>query len=190
LSGNAFEGAPKRYRDPYRDNTHNFREEAKRAWTILRMYEAVLNRDWIAAKSLLTADESYGGVEHWTFGDSPDMYLWDALSRAAHTVGDTVGELCRPALRFAESSRLLEVDPSGVERIWWFDNLLGAAYLQMYWLMTSGGNITRCEYCGQVISLAKPNPDGRKRRRDKRFCDDACRQAHHRSKNRAQNATS
>jgi hypothetical protein len=166
------------------DNLRNFREEASRAWTILKMYEAVLNRDWMAAKPLLIADEAYGGVGNWPFEDSPDTYLLFALRGAAHMVAHTVEELCTPTLRFAESARLPQVHPSGIESAWWFDNLLGAAYLQMYWLMTSGGNITRCETCGQVISLAKPHPDGRKRRRDKRFCDDACRQAHHRSKNR------
>jgi hypothetical protein len=42
--------------------------------------------------------------------------------------------------------------------------------------------VTRCEYCGRIISLALSHPEGRKRRRDKRFCDDACRQANHRAK--------
>jgi adenine-specific DNA-methyltransferase len=49
-------------------------------------------------------------------------------------------------------------------------------------ILTSGGDLVRCEHCRRVISLARPHPQGRKRRRDKRFCDDACRQAHHRSK--------
>jgi hypothetical protein len=59
---------------------------------------------------------------------------------------------------------------------------VGAMYLQMYWLLESGGDVTRCEHCGLTISLSRPQPEGRKRRSDKRFCDDACRQAHHRSK--------
>lgn len=42
-------------------------------------------------------------------------------------------------------------------------------YLQMYWLITSGGDIIRCEYCGGVISLTRPRPEGRKTRRDKKF---------------------
>jgi hypothetical protein len=147
------------------------------------MYEAVLNRNWMAAKSLLIADEFYEAGK-WPFEDSPDKYLEFALRGAATKVAQTVRELCHPTLRFAESSWLPPINPYGIESTWWFDNLLGAAYLQMYWLMTSGGNITRCEYCGQVISLAKPHPEGRKRRSDKRFCNDACRQAHHRSKKR------
>jgi hypothetical protein len=181
LGGTSTKGS---FPKPYRDNLSNFREEASRAWTILKMYEAVLNRDWLAAKSLLIADEAYREAGNWPFEDSPDTYLQFALQGAALMVAKTVGELCRPTLRFAESSWSPQINPYGIESAWWFDNLLGAAYLQMYWLMTSGGNITRCEYCGQVISLAKPHPDGRKRRSDKKFCDDACRQGHHRSKKR------
>jgi hypothetical protein len=68
---------------------------------------------------------------------------------------------------------------------WNFESLLGAMYLQMYWLMASGSEIARCEYCGLLLSLARPNPEGRKRRSDRRFCGDACRQAHHRAKKKS-----
>jgi len=67
--------------------------------------------------------------------------------------------------------------------IWPLDNLLGAMYLRMYWLMTSAEELKRCEHCGLLNPLARPHPEGRKRR-DKKICDDACRQAHHRSKKR------
>lgn len=69
---------------------------------------------------------------------------------------------------------------------WTFDNLLGAMYLQMYWLMASSDSVARCEHCGRIISLSRPHPEGRKRRSDKRFCNDACRQANHRSKKKRQ----
>jgi len=180
LGGTSTKGS---FPKPYRDNLSNFREEASRAWSILKMYEAVLNRNWMAAKSLLIADEFYE-AGNWPFEDSPDKYLEWALRGAAIKVAQTVRELCHPTLLFAESSWLPPINPYGIESTWRFGNLLGAAYLQMYWLMTSGGNITRCESCGQEISLTKPHPEGRKRRSDKRFCDDACRQAHHRSKKR------
>jgi hypothetical protein len=190
LGGSSTMGSsPRRYR-PYRDSIPNFQEEAKRAWTILKMYEAVLARDWMAAKSLLIADEDFGGEEDYPYDDSPETYLFLALHGAALRVGHTVGQLCRPTLRFTESSRLPDVDPASIESAWRFESLLGVAYLQMYWLMTSGGNITRCEYCGQVLSLAKTHPDGRKRRRDRRFCDDACRQGHHRTKKRPADSSS
>ena len=75
-----------------------------------------------------------------------------------------------------------QADPMKLRSIWEFDNLLGAMYLQMYWLMTSAGELKRCEHCGRIVSLSCPHPEGRKRRSDKRFCDDACRLANHRSK--------
>jgi hypothetical protein len=57
--------------------------------------------------------------------------------------------------------------------------LYGAMYMQMYRLIAAGGNVTRCKYCGRIISLASPGPDARKTRQDKKFCDDACRQRRH-----------
>jgi hypothetical protein len=91
--------------------------------------------------------------------------------------------------RYCRQRTMLSMDPDirpsvshEVDVSWTFDNLLGAMHLQMYWLMASGGNVTRCEHCGRIVSLARPHPEGRKRRSDKRFCDDACRQAKHRSK--------
>ncbi len=49
----------------------------------------------------------------------------------------------------------------------------------MYWLMAAGGNATRCEYCGRIISLARPSPEFRKPPQHKRFCDKACRRSYH-----------
>jgi hypothetical protein len=132
----------------------------------------------------LIADEDFGEEDDYPYDASPETYLSLALQEAAVSVGHTVGQLCRPTLRFTGSAQPPDVDPASIESAWRFESLIGVAYLQMYWLMTSGGNITRCEYCGQLLSLAKTQPDGRKRRRDKRFCDDTCRQGHHRSKKR------
>ena len=68
---------------------------------------------------------------------------------------------------------------------WWvYENLLVAMYLQMHWLITSSGELLAacCEYYSHIIALSRPYPEGRKRRRDKRISDDACRQACHRTK--------
>src|SRR5215213_10034326 len=89
--------------------------------------------------------------------------------------------LCRPAMQLERASCL--ADPMRPRMIWPLDNLLGAMYLQMYWLMTSAEELKRCEHCGLLNPLARPHPKGRKRR-DKRICDDACHRAHHRSKKR------
>jgi len=178
---------------PHKVNLPLLREEAKRAWDILKMYEAVLNRDWEAAKlhCFEHLDELLDWLDlEWHLRNrdvsleevGPEIYLEGGLLGAMLMVEDTVGKLCRPGSIFTKRAYFPEVDPAGVKGVWEFKNLLGAAYLQMHWLMTSSGDIARCKWCGLVISLARPHPDGRKRRRDRKFCGEACRQAHHRSK--------
>jgi hypothetical protein len=170
---------------------------------ILAMYEAALNRDEEAAKAAVLEEFIWVDVltpeltklsdqrfaeykaefieERWN-----RSYLEYALDIAMHLVMFAVRDECFPVLRPIERPS----DPSKVSAGWGFKSLRGAMYLQMYWLMAAGGDVTRCEYCSRIISLARPHPEGRKRRRDKRFCDDACRQAHHRSKKRASGARS
>jgi hypothetical protein len=74
--------------------------------------------------------------------------------------------------------------PEALSAAWWPRNLLGAMYLQMYWLMTSFADLSHCRYCGRIISYAPPIPAGenrkvRKPRKDKEFCDSRCRQNYH-----------
>ena len=66
-------------------------------------------------------------------------------------------------------------------RSWGARNLLGAMGLQFYWLITSAGELSRCKYCGRIISYAPPIPGAgeRKPRKDKEFCDSRCRQNYH-----------
>ena len=52
--------------------------------------------------------------------------------------------------------------------------------------MNSSGTVARCEFRGRIMSLSRPNPGRRKLRNDRRFCNDACRQAHHRSRKKHQ----
>jgi hypothetical protein len=61
-------------------------------------------------------------------------------------------------------------------------NLLGEMYLQMYHVMISSGKLSKCKYCGGIISYAPPvpgNATSRKPRKDKEFCDSRCRQNYH-----------
>lgn len=186
--GHSFYGGPE-------ETINNYAGAAYWAAGILAMYEAALNGDQEAAKAALLEEflwvdlvgpefkrlgeqrfDEYKAEfieERWN-GD----YLGYALTAAMDLVVLTVGDECFPVLRPSERVS----DPSKISAGWSFKSLRGAMYLQMYWLMAAGGDVTRCEYCGRIISLARPHPEGRKRRRDKRFCDDACRQAHHRSK--------
>jgi len=177
---------------PERLTLQHYFEESQRAWVVISLYEAVLNRDEDTARSLLT---DYCHVDH-VFQEYFDMLNEDcpedtvpvtalqcALEAAVSTVDPVVRESCEQSI-VVHIDGMAQPDPSAVKLVWYFDDLLGAMYLQMHWLLTSGGDLVRCEHCRRVISLARPHPQGRKRRRDKRFCDDACRQAHHRSKKR------
>jgi hypothetical protein len=84
--------------------------------------------------------------------------------------------------------------PELLTRSWIPSNLLGAMYLQFYWLMTSTKDLSRCKHCNRIISYASAIPgsggrNARKPRKDKKFCSSQCRQNyhyHHRIKPRRQ----
>jgi hypothetical protein len=181
-----FEPAVSPDNNPERITLSAFQEEAFFAWFTLRVYEAALNRDEerlrIAAKGL---EEYFQLKEDGVNGTEVEQHANSALILVAFMVSKVAQKRCHLIPHFTEEIGSLETLTSGIRSSWVFDNLLGAAYLQMWWLMSSGGDVTRCEYCRRIMSLARPHPNGRKRRRDKRFCSDSCRQAHHRSKSRA-----
>ena len=177
---------------------NDFAESAYRAAGILAMYEAALNGDEVAAKraileEFLSVDPLGSELKRvskqrfaafkagWIEQRRNGSYVEYALETAMQLVTLTVRDECFPILYPSESAS----DPSQISAGWGFKSLEGALYLQMYWLMASGGDVTRCEYCGRMIALSRPHPKNRKPRRDKRFCNDACRQAHHRSKKRS-----
>jgi hypothetical protein len=180
---------------PDRLNLSRFRAEVRRAWAILRMYEAFLNSNVQAVIDLLSDHRDYGMFRAWheSFGSDPEtdrafltkhpyLAFGYGLMSSVEDVQDVVDRFCRQksTLHFKQSGSLpLEVD---VVNRWHTDNLLRAMYLQMQGLMTSGGRLRRCEYpgCGKVISLARPDNGDRKPHRHKRFCDDACREANRR----------
>ena len=176
----------------------NYAGSAYWAAGILAMYEAALNGDEEAAKNavleeFLSVDivgpelnrmgtkRAVESKTDWIEQRRNGSYVEYALETAMDLVTFWVREECFPTLHLIEGAG----DPSKISAGWRFTSLRGAMYLQMYWLMAASGDVTRCEYCGRIISLARPYPEGRKRRRDKRFCDDACRQAHHRSKKKS-----
>jgi hypothetical protein len=171
------------------ENLSSFYRNAKRAWIVLRLYETVLNGNARAVELLASQnlDENNTLRDSFEAGEVlfPELpeearLLNVAILEVTARVGSVVERLCSPAVDFEELN--FPLDYSKIRSTMGFKNLVGAMYLQMHLLLTSGGNLTRCEYCKGIISLTRPHPEGRKRRRDKRFCDDACRQANHRSK--------
>jgi hypothetical protein len=183
------------YRRPFPDrmNLSRFLEESRRAWIVLSLYECFLTHDVQQAQTLISEhgrpDSMFGPYFSYYEMDQaartrfpPELML--AIEGAVIVAKQVSDDLCTAHIDFSFDNAL-ELDPSCIRTYWDFHNLIGAMYLQMYWLMTSGGTLARCENCGRMIALFRTDPKGRKRRRDRRFCDDACRQAHHRSKDEA-----
>ena len=170
----------------------DFQKEVARAYCVLSMYEAVLNRDSAAIRKIFLEhrtevkrlDLCYQFFRMGEMHDDEPLLPQIGFLYTVDEVEKTVHETCRQRIRL--SSIHGNLDLSTVETAWQFDSLLGAMYLQMWWLIASGESIARCEFCGRPVSLARSHPGARKRRRDKKFCGDACRQGHHRSKKKRQ----
>lgn len=170
-----------------------FWEEVRRAAGILAMYEAWLSRDNVFAKEVLLEKAPFIGGRVWGYieGNSrmsevsyvDDLvnsalggsYIQYCLPTAIYVVEGTVNDFCYHRINLGANWE----NPSQVVDVWAFENLLGAMYLQMFWLMGSSGNSTRCEQCGRLISLERPYPGAKKRPQHKRFCDSSCRQKWH-----------
>jgi hypothetical protein len=117
-----------------------------------------------------------------------DILVHDATFHALTSVQEVLQAFAYPYIASGSPRRRGIPDrlysPEGLAATWWPRNLLGAMYLQMYWLMTSSGDLARCKYCGRIISYAPPVPVGeeykvRKPRKDKEFCNSRCRQNYH-----------
>lgn len=119
--------------------------------------------------------------------ESADSLAEIAIRIVIERVQDTLAPLVRPSFgTLAPSTKTRSRrwwEPEHLTRSWAPVNLLGAMYLQFYWVMTSTGDLSRCKYCGQIISRAPSIADtgetGRKPRQDKEFCDERCRYNYH-----------
>jgi hypothetical protein len=159
---------------------------------MLALYESVLNRDTNKLELLLYPPQD--GPErlqqsrqhakelmHKTDATWIDVLIDQALRQVWEYVMElavfaypgigTVGDL--------HQQPLLTVDR--LTASWEVRNLLGAMYLQFYWLISSAGELSHCKHCGGIISYAPPTPTTgvRKPRKDKEFCSTQCRQNYH-----------
>lgn len=180
---------------------------------LLRMYEAVLNRDEESAKQALLKDfvyvqPEYSGTDrqlgpplrqsvhlrpkHPDIDSKEDKiedkqetidfiynedYIKFALDTVASCTHEKVQRNCYPTLHIDQK------DPLRVEMDFGYKNLLGAMYLQFYWLITSNKGVPRCQYCSRIITPL--HSKGRKRRNDSVHCSSACRQAAYRERQRS-----
>lgn len=145
-----------------RETIKGYVAEIVLAADIVHLYEAVLNSDEDTARVLLDnfPCKALGGIR---LGEDDRYYrmppLEHALVEATLAVTRRVNDLCHVTAIPPKRSH----DVSEVRTGWGFDSLIGAAYLQMYWLLAAGGGIARCDYCHTLI----PNP-----RKDQRFCNE------------------
>jgi hypothetical protein len=166
---------------PETETIGTFFEEVDRAAAVLTLYEAVMNGDVEAARRV--ASEEFPSVceghreEYRSSGMGAECggELGFALSVATHEVEGMVRKFCRLSFSIVPGIARTSKAQAG----WGFETLLGAMYLQAYWLIAAGEAVAFCRYCGRPIPLALRQPDSRKTRRDKRFCNDACRQSHY-----------
>jgi len=111
------------------------------------------------------------------------LLMHKAMVEIWTTVGYALSVFAYPAITYDKESdpMRLALSPDKLTSTWRVRNLLGAIYLQFFWLITSTSDLSRCKYCGRIISYAPPMPqsDKRKPRKDKEFCDSRCRQNYH-----------
>jgi hypothetical protein len=125
--------------------------------------------------------------EMFVYKSAPDDWNTQLMKRAIVEIWLTVGYFLSvfayPAITYQDRpiTTSLALSPNKLTSTWRVRNLLGAIYLQFFWLITSMSELSRCKHCGRIISYAPPMPESksRKPRKDKEFCDSRCRQNYH-----------
>jgi hypothetical protein len=157
------------------DSVARFTSEAWQANRALKLYEAATaphGADIETIKRLMPARA------RTIYGSRPTVLPDWALHEVATAIHLRVARHCYPDLYQAESGDYV--------RAWAFRNLLGAMWLQMYFLLTSAHRtLCRNPECNRIITIEEPipaqNAGGRrnargkyKTRTDKKFCSKAC----------------
>lgn len=187
LTPTGFDSLTGRIHQGGRDDTlGSFVEQARYANAVLRLYEAATapegpNVDFIQRG--IPEDRRDG------FGQDPNKARSWALGRVGEVVALCLDEYCYPTFRAQE-----EGPPT---LVWAFNNLLGAMWIQMMWLLISTGETRRCARrgCSRIITFESGQPPaaaglekntrGRyKTRADKKFCSPLCRVKNHQAKNK------
>ncbi len=168
--------------------------EAKMANHALRLYEAALSRDEARLEEVIHGDEYWEYEQVRTLSelrakrtqaDRVDVLVEAAVLALWVGVDEVLRAFAYPVITFEQSVDIMTFEKTtnlgSLTASLWPRNLLGAMYLQFYWLITSGSDLTRCKFCNRVISLG-PSTQGNKKRKvrnDKQFCNSHCRQNHH-----------
>lgn len=169
------------------DTVAAFVSEARIANQTLRLWEAATARDGPDLDAIHTfARQHYRPHVVKFFTDTPERSREFALSEAAKAVQEKVGGSVYPSL-YGHLDDL--------KQGWDFTNLLGAMWMQMFWVLIDPSRARRCERpgCERVVyheqpeSGEPPADPGFERnarlpyntRKDKKFCSDKCRNSHY-----------
>jgi hypothetical protein len=171
------------------DSLSRFVEEAAFANATLRLFEAATAPDGPDI-DFIQRGIPEGRKDHYVQNPT-EARKW-ALARVAHVVQGYLESYCYPSFRVQENETVI--------LHWQFQNLLGAMWIQMTWLLTSTGKTRRCARpgCTKIITfesgqpLAEPglkkNSRGKYRTRiDKQFCTPLCRVKNHQQKQKGRN---
>ena len=173
-----------------REYVDDFYQEVDRAATIIALYEAVLGRNKEAVEEILTHEPTNFArqlyEEFWNWEPEDEKHYDGKLGFALNAV---MFEVMRLKRTYSQQTMYLPPGralPSRVRQGWEFQNLLGAMYVQMYWLLAAGEkNVTHCKYCGDLVPLttrvidsSKPSKS-RKPRDDTEYCGKPCKQSYY-----------
>jgi hypothetical protein len=141
-----------------------FAREAWRANGALRLYEAAT-----AKKLDVDLISPYMHPRRRTLLTRTPARAWAwALEAVASETQEKIAEHAFPAL-YGEVGRFV---PG-----WAFENLLGAMWLQMFWLLTATEAPRKCKQCDKIIAYEQPEqPHGKKKRgrKKEKFCNKGC----------------
>jgi hypothetical protein len=180
------------------ESVARFDEEVERANYVLTLYEAALSNDvekleqtWRIqgnSENALEGRRYFRLMSEMIGATYLDALVHVATRQVLWVAWEVIPEFCYPSLtpRSPSGETKLEeaLAPEGLMASVRPRNLLGAMYTQFYWLLASGGDLSRCKHCGRIIShsapaLLKEGLRARKPRKDKEFCDSRCRQNYH-----------
>jgi hypothetical protein len=169
------------------DTVVRFAEEAWAANATLRLYAAATAEDGPDIETMLEIMEYGGASPHWQrfYTRTPERAREWALFAAAEQTQERVARYCHPAL-YRRPGHNHFIQGSG------FSNLLGALWLEMFWILLSD-EARRCQNskCNRIVPLEPTparewsNPErgvratGYATRVDKVYCGKKCANQHY-----------
>ncbi len=180
-------------------------KEATLAYRTLSLYKAALEKDVEELEELMDLEGTIQRIpssrdlfgEYFSNRSSesrPTFLINMATAQIEMNVQRVLSKFAYPCLSVDLSNARPKDEklrsPQSLTASLWPRNLLGAMYLQFYWMVDSASQLSQCKHCQKPISYAPTMPGSGKRKtyKNKRFCSKQCRQNyyyhHHRKPGR------